>query len=402
MSFTTNSTTARLPNMTNIQYINTPEQLATLCEQIKKESWLALDTEFLREKTYYPKFCLLQIATPEWVACVDPIALPALDSLFEVIYSPSIVKVFHSCRQDLEIFYQLTGKIPEPLFDTQIAAPLLGFQENPGYAMLVSSLLNINLNKAHTRADWSKRPLIEAEIQYAADDVIYLCKIYQMMLQKLAELGRGEWLERDFAELTNPSLYEVRPEKAWLKIKGKNKLTGRQLSIVQALSEWREKTAQAEDRPKSWLLRDELLFDIAKLQPETVTELANVRGINERAVNRYGADLCQLITAAKNRAPIPLNEKGRPAKKTQQQEAILDILTALVRIRAEENSLNPIILATRKDLEVLMFNDDEECPLLHGWRFKMAGQELVGLLKGEFLLGIEADKLAIIEHKSPA
>lgn len=401
MSFTTNSTTARLPNMTNIQYINTPEQLATLCEQIKKESWLALDTEFLREKTYYPKFCLLQIATPEWVACVDPIALPALDSLFEVIYSPSIVKVFHSCRQDLEIFYQLTGKIPEPLFDTQIAAPLLGFQENPGYAMLVSSLLNINLNKAHTRADWSKRPLIEAEIQYAADDVIYLCKIYQMMLQKLAELGRGEWLERDFAELTNPSLYEVRPEKAWLKIKGKNKLTGRQLSIVQALSEWREKTAQAEDRPKSWLLRDELLFDIAKLQPETVNELANVRGINERAVNRYGADLCQLITAAKNRAPIPLNEKGRPAKKTQQQEAILDILTALVRIRAEENSLNPIILATRKDLEVLMFNDDEECPLLHGWRFKMAGQELVGLLKGEFLLGIEADKLAIVERKSP-
>ncbi len=388
--------------MTNIQYINTPEQLATLCEQIKKESWLALDTEFLREKTYYPKFCLLQIATPEWVACVDPIALPSLDSLFEVIYSPSIVKVFHSCRQDLEIFYQLTGKIPEPLFDTQIAAPLLGFQENPGYAMLVSSLLNINLNKAHTRADWSKRPLIEAEIQYAADDVIYLCKIYQMMLQKLAELGRGEWLERDFAELTNPSLYEVRPEKAWLKIKGKNKLTGRQLSIVQALSEWREKTAQTEDRPKSWLLRDELLFDIAKLQPETVSELANVRGINERAVNRYGADLCQLISAAKNRAPIPLNEKGRPAKKTQQQEAILDILTALVRIRAEENSLNPIILATRKDLEVLMFNDDEECPLLHGWRFKMAGQELVGLLKGEFLLGIEADKLAIIEHKSPA
>ncbi|MFI3137364.1 MAG: ribonuclease D [Methylococcaceae bacterium] len=388
--------------MTNIQYINTPEQLATLCEQIKKESWLALDTEFLREKTYYPKFCLLQIATPEWVACVDPIALPSLDSLFEVIYSPSIVKVFHSCRQDLEIFYQLTGKIPEPLFDTQIAAPLLGFQENPGYAMLVSSLLNINLNKAHTRADWSKRPLIEAEIQYAADDVIYLCKIYQIMLHKLAELGRGEWLERDFAELTNPSLYEVRPEKAWLKIKGKNKLTGRQLSIVQALSEWREKTAQAEDRPKSWLLRDELLFDIAKLQPETVSELANVRGINERAVNRYGADLCQLISAAKNRAPIPLNEKGRPAKKTQQQEAILDILTALVRIRAEENSLNPIILATRKDLEVLMFNDDEECPLLHGWRFKMAGQELVGLLKGEFLLGIEADKLAIVEHKSPA
>lgn len=388
--------------MTNIQYINTPDQLVKLCEQIKKEPWLALDTEFLREKTYYPKFCLLQIATPEWVACIDPIALPSLDILFEVLYSPSIVKVFHSCRQDLEIFYQLTGKLPEPIFDTQIAAPLLGFQENPGYAMLVSSLLNVNLNKAHTRADWSKRPLIDAEIQYAADDVIYLCKIYQMMLQKLAELGRADWLERDFAELSNPDLYEVKPEKAWLKIKGKNKLTGKQLSIVQTLSEWREKTAQSEDRPKSWLLRDEMLFDLAKLQPETVSELANVRGINERAVNRYGAELCQLITAAKDRAPIPLNEKGRPAKKTQQQEAILDILTALVRIRAEENLLNPIILATRKDLEMLLFNDDDECPLMLGWRFKMAGRELVGLLKGELLLGIESDRLAIIENKSLA
>lgn len=402
MSFIVNITSSSFKTMTNIQYINTPEQLAKLCEQIKKESWLALDTEFLREKTYYPKFCLLQLATPEWVACVDPIALPSLDMLFDVLYSPSITKVFHSCRQDLEIFYQLTGKIPEPLFDTQIAAPLLGFQENPGYAMLVSSLLNVNLNKAHTRADWSKRPLINAEIQYAADDVIYLCKIYQMMLQKLAELGRTDWLERDFAELANLDFYEVKPEKAWLKIKGKNKLTGRQLSIVQTLAEWREKTAQSEDRPKSWLLRDEMLFDLAKLQPETVSELANVRGINERVVNRHGAELCQLISDAKNRAPLPLNEKGRPAKKNQQQEAILDILTALVRIRAEENSLNPIILATRKDLEVLLFNDDDECSLLHGWRFKMAGRELLGLLKGELLLGIESDRLAITENKSLA
>ena len=386
--------------MTTIQYINTPDQLAILCEQIKKEPWLALDTEFLREKTYYPKFCLLQIATPEWVVCVDPIALPKLDDLFEALYNPAIVKVFHSCRQDLEIFYQLTGKLPAPIFDTQVAAPLLGFQDNPGYAMLVSSLLNINLNKAHTRADWSKRPLTEAEIEYAADDVIYLCQIYQLMVQKLTALGRIDWLKHDFAELENPALYTVAPEKAWLKIKGKNKLTGKQLSIIQTLAQWREKTAQAEDRPKSWLLRDELLFDLAKLQPETVVELANVRGINERAVNRYGKELCQLITAAKNRAPLPLNDKDRPAKKTQQQEAILDILTALVRIRAEENALNPSILASRKDLEVLLFNDDDECPLLHGWRFTMAGRELVGLLKGKLLLGIESERLAILEKES--
>lgn len=382
--------------MTGIQYIDSQNSLDVLCEQIQQVSWLALDTEFLREKTYYPKFCLLQIATPEWAACVDPLALSNLDRLFDAIYNPAIVKVFHSCHQDLEIFYQLTGKVPGPIFDTQVAAPLLGYQDNPGYAMLVSSLLNINLNKAHTRADWSKRPLSEAEIQYAADDVIYLCRIYQIMLQKLTALGRADWLKQDFSELENPNNYQVEPHLAWLKIRGKNKLTSRQLSIVQTLAEWRETTAQAENRPKTWLLRDELIFDMAKLQPETTASLAAIRGISERTVQRYGRKLCELIAEAKNREPIALIEKDRSNKKSQQHEAILDILTALVRIRAEENALNPTILASRKDLESLLFNEDEACPLLHGWRYTMAGKELVGLLHGELLFGIQDEKLKVI------
>lgn len=382
--------------MTTIQYIDTPAKLETLCRQARQNTWLALDTEFLREKTYYPKFCLLQIATPEWVACVDPLALSDLSMLFEVIYDSSIIKVFHSCRQDLEIFYQLTGKIPEPIFDTQIAAPLLGFQENPGYAMLVSSFLNINLSKSHTRTDWTDRPLSEAQLQYAADDVIFLCQVYQAMLEKLTELNRLDWLKNDFALLNNPELYEISPDKAWLKIRGKNKLTGRQLSIVQALSEWREATAQAENRPRNWLLRDDLLLELAKLQPANIDELTAVRNINERIVQRHGRKICQLINAAKQRPPVPLNEKGRPAKKTPQQEAILDILTALVRIRASENSLNPSILATRKDLELLLF-DDPESLLLKGWRYSMVGRELVGLLKGEQLLGIRGEKVVSVE-----
>lgn len=384
--------------MTAIQYINRPDQLPELCAKIQQAAWIALDTEFLREKTYYPKFCLLQIATPDWVACVDPIALPDLTLLFEAIYNPNITKVLHSCRQDLEIFFQITGKLPEPIFDTQIAAPLLGFQDNPGYAMLVSSFLNVNLTKAHTRADWSKRPLNNDEIDYAADDVIYLCQIYSIMTQKLTELGRIDWLTQDFAELAKPEYYEVKPEKAWLRIKGQNKLTGKQLSIIQTLAEWRERTAQTEDRPKNWLLRDELLFDLAKLQPETLSDLAAVRAIGERTVQRYGKELCQLISAAKNRPPIPLTQKDRPAKKTQQQEAILDILTALVRIRAEENELNPSILATRKDLEALL-SGEEESVLLHGWRFAMAGRELVGLLQGELRLGIEEERLSITQTR---
>jgi ribonuclease D len=377
-----------------IQYINRPEQLPALCEQILQEPWIALDTEFLREKTYYPKFCLLQIAAPGWVACVDPLAIADLTPLLDAIYNPNITKVLHSCRQDLEIFFQITGKIPGPIFDTQIAAPLLGFQENPGYAMLVSSFLNINLSKAHTRADWTERPLSQDQIQYAADDVIYLCKIYTIMCEQLEKLGRLNWLESDFALLNNPELYQLSPENAWLKIRGKNKLTGRQLSILQALSEWRERTAQTENKPRNWLFPDDMLLELGKLQPVTTPDLAKIRNINERSVNRYGKVICELIDAARQRPPKPLREKDGSGKKTQQHEAILDVLSAIVRIRAEENSLNPVILATRKDLEQLLFAE-EDCQLLQGWRFNMAGKELQGLLRGQYTLSLSPDSVLI-------
>lgn len=377
-----------------IQYINHYDQLADLCEQISQQPWIALDTEFLREKTYYPKFCLLQIACPDWVVCVDPISISNLTPLLDAIYNPNIVKVLHACRQDLEIFFQLTGKTPTPIFDTQIAAPLLGFQENPGYAMLVSSFLNINLNKAHTRTDWSERPLSADQIQYAADDVIYLCKIYTMMCAQLEKLGRLDWLTSDFACLNNPELYQISPENAWLKIRGKNKLTGKQLSIMQSLTEWREATAQAENKPRNWLLQDDFLLELAKLQPVTLVELAKIRNMSERTVSRYGKAICELIVVARQRPPKPLHEKERGGKKTQQHEAILDVLGAIVRIRAEENSLNPVILATRKDLEELLF-EEPECLLLQGWRYNMAGRELQGLLQGEYTLSLNPDSVVI-------
>ncbi|MCQ8127369.1 ribonuclease D [Methylomonas rivi] len=378
-----------------IQYIDHPEQLPLLCEQIQQEPWIALDTEFLREKTYYPKFCLLQIAAPGWVACVDPLAIADLSPLFAAIYDPAIVKVLHSCRQDLEIFFQITGRIPGPIFDTQIAAPLLGFQENPGYAMLVSSFLNINLNKAHTRTDWTQRPLSEDQIQYAADDVIYLCKIYTTMCEQLEKLGRLDWLKSDFALLNDPELYQLSPENAWLKIRGKNKLTGRQLSILQSLCEWREQTAQTENKPRNWLFPDDMLLELAKLQPVDLSDLGKIRNINERSVNRYGKTLCELIDAARQRPPKPLTEKDRTGKKTQQHEAVMDVLSAVVRIRAEQNSLNPVILATRKELEQLVFGDPD-CPLLHGWRYNMAGRELQGLLRGHYSLSLTSDSVEII------
>lgn len=380
--------------MNEIQFIDSVTQLHDLCQKMKQEPWLAIDTEFLREKTYYPKFCLLQIATLEWVACIDPIALEGqMDELFAIINDPSIIKILHSCRQDVEIFYQLSGKLPIPVYDTQLVAPLLGFQENTGYAMLVSGFLNINLSKIHTRTDWSQRPLSAEQIQYAADDVIYLAKIYQMMQQKLQALGREDWLKEDFEQLMNEDLYDIPPENAWLKIRGKNKLTGKQLAIVQVLAEWREQVAKKDNRPKNWIIRDELLLDMAKLQPLNLQALSEIRGINDSLVRRSGKQICELIAKAQNLPGLKLKSKGS-SKKTQQQEAVLDILTGLVRLRADENSLNPVILATRKDLEKLLL-DEQESPLLHGWRYSMVGQELQQMLQGSLSITIADNSVQI-------
>ena len=384
--------------MNEIQFVDSVVELQQLCQKMKQEAWLAIDTEFLREKTYYPKFCLLQIATLEWVACIDPIALEGeMDELFSIINDPAIIKVLHSCRQDVEIFYRLSGKLPAPVYDTQLVAPLLGFQENPGYAMLVSGFLNINLSKTHTRTDWSQRPLSAEQLQYAADDVIYLAKIYRLMVQKLQELGREDWLKEDFEQLMNPELYDLPPENAWLKIRGKNKLTGKQLAIVQVLAEWREQVAKRDDRPKNWILRDELILDMAKLQPTDMHAVAQIRGINDGFVRRNGQKVCQLIKKAQEMPGLKLKAKTNN-KKTQQQEAVLDILTGLVRLRADENSLNPVILATRKDLESLLL--DEEGAVLHGWRYSMVGQELQNILQGKLLVSVDQNTLQVHERSS--
>lgn len=387
--------------MNKIQFVDSVALLQELCQKIKQEPWIAIDTEFLREKTYYPRFCLLQIATLDWVVCVDPIALEnQLDELFVIINNPTMIKVFHSCRQDIEIFYHLSGKLPTPIYDTQLAAPLLGFQENAGYAMLVSRFLNINLSKIHTRTDWSQRPLSTEQIQYAADDVIYLAKIYQIMQEKLQALGREDWLKEDFEQLINKDLYDIPPENAWLKISGRNKLSARQLTITQVLAQWREQVAKNNNKPKNWILRDDLILDIAKLQPTHLRALSEIRTMNDHFIRRYGKQVCELITKAQNLPSLPLSLKNKTDnKKTQKQQAILDILTGLVKLRADENLLNPVILARRKDLEQLLLND-EKSSLLHGWRYSIVGQELQQLLQGKLLLFIEKNNIQVQQREA--
>ncbi|MDD5034062.1 MAG: ribonuclease D, partial [Methylococcaceae bacterium] len=348
-------------------YIDTPEKLHELCAKLADAKWVALDTEFLREKTYFPKFCLLQIATSDYMACIDPLALEDLQPLFEILYDPGITLVFHAGRQDLEIFYHLNGELPQQLFDTQLAAPLLGLGEQISYATLVAEILGVHLSKSHSRTDWSRRPLSPEQLRYAADDVIYLEQAYQVMLPRLEQLGRIAWLQQDFAELADPALYQNPPESAWMRIGGVHQLKPKQLSILQSLAAWREQMARSQDLPRGWILKDDALFDLARQQPANAEQLSHVRGIDERIAKRHGPTLCGLIQEAAAHPPQSLTLKARPPKKTAEQEALLDLLMAVVRLRAAQNAINSSLLASRKDLEQLL-DGDEDARLLHGWR----------------------------------
>ena len=378
----------------NFYCINTPEQLLTLCDQLKDKPWLALDTEFLRESTYLPQFCLLQIGTPDITACIDPLAINNLDPLLDLIYSPKITKVFHSARQDLEIFYYLRGGTPAPLFDTQIAAPLLGYAEQIGYASLVAETLGVSLKKGHTRTDWSHRPLKQNQLHYAADDVIYLCRIYQSMQQRLIDLGRLHWLDDEFAALSNPELYEINPDSAWKRIRATSRLRGSQLSSAQALACWREITARQENKPRGWLLKDNTLIDLARSSPVDMDDLKLIRSLNDSSRVRYGQRLLELIHEANQKTPDKITTKIKTQPKSTHREALIDLLMAVVRLRAEEHSLNPSALANRKDLEQLILHPAQST-LLQAWRKPMVGTELVEILQGQKQLQVDDGSIQI-------
>jgi ribonuclease D len=322
------------------------------------------------------------------------LALDGLEPLLDILLDPAVTKVFHSGRQDMEVFYLLCGRLPAPVFDTQLAAPLLGLGEQISYAGLVSELLGVNLSKSHSRTDWSRRPLSPEQIRYAADDVIYLEQAYRLMRPRLEQLGRLDWLADDFAELTDLTLYETPPEQAWQRIGGVFQLKPKPLSVVQTLAAWREQTARSQDLPRGWIIKDEVMLDLARQQPKDAEQLSHVRGLDERVAKRHGETLCRLIEEALARPPQAAGLKGRPAKKTAGQEAVLDLLMAVVRLRAAQNQLNPAILAGRKDLEQLL-DGDPKARLRYGWRKTMAGDELDAVLEGRRSLAVVGGGLAV-------
>ncbi len=386
--------------MTEPRYIDSQPALVSLCNDLGRHDWVALDTEFIRERTYYPQLCLVQLATDAWVVCIDPLAGLDLTPLLERLSSPALTKVLHAAQQDLEILTRLHGMPPAPLFDTQIAATVLGQGEQIGYATLVKAVLGVELDKSQVRTDWSRRPLTPEQLRYAADDVIYLGEVYQRQLVELEARGRLGWLAEDFAALADPERYQVDREQVWRRIKGANKLRGRRLNVLRALAAWRERTAMAANRPRRWLLGDDVLLDLARLMPADDQALSRLRGLSAEQRRRYGDTLLALIAtaAAEPRENWPAWPAGKPL--APGQEALVDALLAIVRLAAREHEVSPGSLAGRRDLEQLALGQD--AALLHGWRRVLAGQRISAFLAGQRALMVAVGELALTEANEDA
>ena len=276
-------------------YIDNTTALRSLCDQMVNSSWLAVDTEFERERTYYPELCLLQFANTEITAIIDPIAINDMQPVYDLLYNTSITKVFHSARQDLEIFFHLYGRLPLPLYDTQIAATVTGEDNSIGYAHLVEKMLGVTLDKAYTRTDWKRRPLKPSHLRYAADDVIYLGMVYEELLAKLTDSDKLSRLQKELDNLKDPLLYVPMPETMWKKIHEARRLNGDNLAALQALATWRELTARKDNLPRKWVISDPLLIDIARNLPANEPELSTLRGVDEAMLKRYGTELLSIV-----------------------------------------------------------------------------------------------------------
>jgi len=376
------------------QYIDTQKDLQEFCQKIADAEYIAVDTEFVRDKTYYPKLCLIQIASPTAIACIDPIALTNLSALKPILVNPAQVKIFHAARQDLEILYADVGVMPDPIFDTQIAATLLGLGEQIGYGNLVKACLDINLTKQHARADWEKRPLSKAQLDYAADDVRYLVQMYPAIIGDLEKHGRRDWLNKDFEALTNPALYQVELSEQWQRVSGNQKLRRKQLAVLQELCIWREQTAMDKDKPRKWILADNNLIAIATQMPNSKDKLASIRGLNSAIIDKQGSAIINAVTKALNK---PEDEWPTPKKRrqlTKNHEATIDALMAIAKLKANEHSISVGALVNKNELEKLVLGETG-LSIQTGWRYSLVGESLVHFLENKVSLTYINSELTI-------
>jgi ribonuclease D len=356
--------------------ITSPEALARLAEHMATAAGIALDTEFLRERTYRAELCLLQVATLAGPVCVDPIALADLGPLRASLADPRSEKVLHAARQDLEVLLPVTGMIA-PVFDTQVAAALAGFPAQAGYAELVRRLLSVELPKAHTRTDWSRRPLSPEQIEYALDDVRYLLPLRDLLLEQLERLGRREWLREELLALADPGVLAVQPERAWLRLKGLQTLDPARQALAQSLAAWRERRASARNRPRGWILDDAVLREIIQRVPRSSAQLASLQDMPEGVVKHSGEEILALIDAVgvtEPPPPLPRRERPDPAF-----TAMVKRLADLTQAIATELGLATEVLATRRDLEQVA-RGEPGAAVLTGWRREIVGSRLLAVV----------------------
>lgn len=377
--------------------LRTTQELATFAELVRQNGILAIDTEFLSGKTYYAKLCLVQLAAGGKAALVDPLELKDLSPLIDLMLDERVVKVMHAASQDMALLMRLCGRPPVPVFDTQLAATLAGYPSQIGYARLVADMTGVALEKSESFTDWSRRPLTPKQVEYALDDVLYLEPMYHKLLAKLQSSGRLGWLADDFRALSDPETYETPPERMFRSIKHASRLNGRQLAILREVAAWREREARRRNLPRQWVLKDEVLIELARRKPASVEALSEIRDLNVRSLSDSGQSLLAAIEAGQAipGAELPRIER-RPMSETD-TEGIVKLMGALVRVRAEEHGIAVPLLATQGDLDLLAAGEEEDNPLLQGWRRELIGHDLMLLLEGKLSLRVKNGMVAVEE-----
>ncbi|HET7369554.1 MAG TPA: ribonuclease D [Gammaproteobacteria bacterium] len=361
------------PRMEDFLYIDRDDQLVELCSNLAHCDWLGIDTEFLREKTYYPKLCLVQIASEQHIACIDPLTITDLSPLAALLTGPGIVKILHAARQDIEVLFHALDTVPSPVFDTQLAAGFCGYGDQIGYAALTTEITGVELAKAHTRADWSRRPLKPDELAYAADDVRYLGALYRHLHDRLDVMHRLGWLDAETAILNDPALYAPDPDAGWLRVRGHSRLEDAAArGVLHALATWRERRAMRKDRPRRWILTDEALIEVALRAPQSIDELGGIAGIGGLLKAGCGEALIAAIAdGLKNPLPPPAGSTPTPDERNLARQ-----MGKMVRECAARMNLAPALLANRKQLERLA-QGERNLPVLTGWRRELVGEQLL-------------------------
>jgi ribonuclease D len=375
--------------------IDTTEELASACSRLAAHPFVTVDTEFLRETTYYPKLCLIQIASPDEAVLIDPLA-DGLDlaPFMALMTDENVVKVFHAARQDLEIVWMLGRVLPTPLFDTQVAAMVCGYGDSVGYEQLVNDLAKARIDKSSRFTDWSRRPLSEAQLVYAESDVTHLRDIYLALQADLAASGRESWVAEEMAVLNSPATYEVKPENAWQRLKGRLRKP-RELAVLMELAAWREREAQARDVPRQRVLKDDALMDVVQRAPRSVEALGELRSVpNGFERSRAGGEVLAAVERALAIDPRSLprleRERGRPGS-----GAVLDLLKVLLKATADAERVAPKIIASTDDLEEIASDDQADVPALKGWRREIFGEKALALKNGALALRIVRGRVTV-------